>query len=246
MSLIYQYPPLIPGRLIKRYKRFLADIELDTGEIITAHCPNTGPMTGVCLPDSMVQVSKSDNPKRKLAYTWEMIQLGTTWVGTNTAIPNRVIKLALQQKLLPELAARYSMVKSEVPYGKDKKSRIDFLLTGDETQPEIYVEVKSVTLANANIALFPDTVTTRGQKHLRELTELVPEIKAVMLYFINRSDCDVFAPSDSCDPKYGELLREAVTQGVEVLPYRFEITPQGIKLLELADFLDHEPKLPKL
>lgn len=242
MSLIYQYPPLIPGRLIKRYKRFLADIELDTGEIITAHCPNTGPMTGVCILDSMVQVSKSDNPKRKLAYTWEMIRLGSTWVGTNTAIPNRVIKLALQQKLLPELAARYSTVQSEVPYGKDKKSRIDFLLTGDDTQPAIYVEVKSVTLATANLALFPDTVTTRGQKHLRELTELVPEIKAVMLYFINRRDCNVFAPSDSCDPKYGELLREAVVQGVEVLPYRFEITPQGIKLIGLADFLLHEPK----
>lgn len=243
MNLIYQYPPLIPGRLIKRYKRFLADIELDTGEVITAHCPNTGPMTGVCITDSMVQVSKSDNPKRKLAYTWEMIQLGTTWVGTNTAIPNRVIKLALQQKLLPELAARYSMVQSEVPYGKDKKSRIDFLLTGDDTQPAIYVEVKSVTLSNANLALFPDTVTTRGQKHLRELADLVPEINAVMLYFINRSDCNAFAPSDSCDPKYGELLRKAVSQGVEVLPYRFEITPQGIKLLGLADFLLHEPNI---
>ena len=242
MSLIYQYPPLISGRLIKRYKRFLADIELDTGEIITAHCPNTGPMTGVCIPDSMVQVSKSDNPKRKLAYTWEMIRLGSTWVGTNTAIPNRVIKLALQQKLLPELAARYSTVKSEVPYGKDKKSRIDFLLTGDDTQPAIYVEVKSVTLSTANLALFPDTVTTRGQKHLRELTELVPETKAVMLYFINRGDCNTFAPSDSCDPKYGELLREAVSQGVEVLPYRFEISPQGIKLMGTADFLLHEPK----
>ena len=101
MSLIYQYPPLIQGRLIKRYKRFLADIELETGEIITAHCPNTGPMTGICQPNSLVQVSQSNNPKRKLAYTWEMIQIGATWVGTNTAIPNRVVKLALQQQLLP-------------------------------------------------------------------------------------------------------------------------------------------------
>ncbi|MEM8677060.1 MAG: DNA/RNA nuclease SfsA [Cyanobacteria bacterium P01_G01_bin.67] len=241
MSLIYQYSPLIQGRLIKRYKRFLADIELDTGEVITAHCPNTGPMTGIYLPDSLVQVSKSDNPKRKLAYTWEMIQIGSTWVGTNTAIPNRVVKLALQQKLLTELAARYKTVRTEVPYGKDNKSRIDFLLTGEDNQPVIYVEVKSVTLSNNNLALFPDTVTTRGQKHLRELTNLVPEAKAVMLYFINRGDCDTFAPSDSCDPQYGELLRQAVAQGVEVLPYRFEITPQGISCLGLADFLDHEP-----
>ena len=241
MSLIYQYPPLFQGRLIKRYKRFLADIELNTGEMITAHCPNTGPMTGVYIPDSVVQVSKSDNPKRKLAYTWEMAKLGSTWVGTNTAIPNRVIKLALEQKLLPELADRYSTVKSEVPYGKDKKSRIDFLLTGDEGQADIYVEVKSVTLHNSNLALFPDTVTTRGQKHLKELADLVPQTKAVMLYFINRSDCNTFAPSDTCDPKYGELLREAINKGVEVLPYRFEITPEGISCLGLADFLPHEP-----
>ena len=241
MTLIYQYPPLIPGRLVKRYKRFLADIELDTGEVITAHCPNTGPMTGVAVVDSQVRVSQSNNPKRKLAYTWEMIRLGSNWVGTNTAIPNRVIKLALQQKLLPELASRYNDVRSEVPYGKDKKSRIDFLLTGSDTQPPIYVEVKSVTLSSGNLALFPDTVTTRGQKHLIELADLVPDIKAVMVYFINRGNCDRFSPSDTCDPKYGELLRQAVERGVEVLPYRFEITPQGISCLGLAEFLPREP-----
>lgn len=241
MSLIYRYPPLIPGRLLKRYKRFLADIELETGEVITAHCPNTGPMTGICESGSLVQVSQSDNPRRKLAYTWEMIQLGSTWVGTNTAIPNRVIKLALQQKLLPELAPRYTSVKNEVTYGKDGKSRIDFLLTQEADHPAIYVEVKSVTLSNADLALFPDTVTTRGQKHLRELTALIPDAQAVMLYFINRGDCDTFAPSDSCDPLYGELLRQGVAQGVEVLPYRFEINPQGISCLGLADFLPCEP-----
>ena len=240
MSLIYKYPPLIPGRLIKRYKRFLANIELDTGEIITAHCPNTGPMTGINIPDSLVQVSQSDNPKRKLAYTWEMIQIDSTWVGVNTAIPNRVVKLALQQKLFPELANRYDNLRSEVPYGKDKKSRVDFLLSRDN-QPDTYVEVKSVTLSTGNLALFPDTVTTRGQKHLQELSDLVPETKAVMLYFINRGDCDRFAPSDTCDPKYGELLREAVAQGVEVLPYRFEVTPEGISYLGMAEFLQCEP-----
>ncbi|MCC0178984.1 DNA/RNA nuclease SfsA [Waterburya agarophytonicola K14] len=241
MSLIYQYPPLIPGRLIKRYKRFLADIELDTGEIITAHCPNTGPMTGVYIPDSLVWVSKSDNPKRKLAYTWEMTQIDSTWVGTNTAIPNRVVKLALEQKLFPELANRYNKVRSEVPYGKDKKSRVDFLLSGDDDREQIYLEVKSVTLSKGNLALFPDTVTTRGQKHLQELTDLVPDTKAVMLYFINRGDCDRFAPSDSCDRLYGELLRKGVSKGLEVLPYRFEITPEGISYLGMAEFLQSEP-----
>ena len=241
MNLIYQYPTLFSGRLIRRYKRFLADIKLDSGEIITAHCPNTGPMTGIAIPGKEVQVSKSDNPKRKLAYTWEMIQIGSTWVGTNTAIPNRVVKLALQQKLFPELATRYSEVRSEVPYGKNKKSRVDFLLTGNDSQPAIYVEVKSVTLSKDKLALFPDTVTIRGQKHLQELTDLVPDLKAVMLYFINRGNCNIFAPSDSCDPKYGELLRLAVAKGVEVLPYQFEITPQGISFLGLADFLPREP-----
>ena len=241
MSLIYQYSPLLPGKLIKRYKRFLADIKLATGEIITAHCPNTGPMTGNCTPGSLVQVSKNNNPKRKLAYTWEMIAVNSAWVGVNTAMPNRVIKLALEQNLFPELSSRYSYVRSEVPYGKDKKSRVDFLLTGENTQLPIYLEVKSVTLSTDNVALFPDTVTLRGQKHLKELTALVTEAKPVMLYFINRSDCDVFAPSDRCDPLYGKLLREAVIQGVEVLPCRFEITPQGIRYLGLADFLLHEP-----
>ena len=240
MSFIYQYPPLISGRLIKRYKRFLADIELETGEIITAHCPNTGPMTGVYIPDAKVLVSKSDNPKRKLAYTWEAIAINSVWVGTNTAIPNRVVKLALQQKLFSELTD-YDTVRSEVPYGKDRKSRVDFLLSGDDDQLPIYVEVKSVTLSKGNLALFPDTVTIRGQKHLQELTDLVPEAKAVMLYFINRGDCDRFAPSDTCDPLYGELLRLAVAKGVKVLPYRFEITPDGISYLGKANFILHEP-----
>ena len=240
MSLIYRYSPLFLGRLIKRYKRFLADIELETGETITAHCPNTGPMTGVSIPDAKVLVSKSDNPKRKLAYTWEAIAINSVWVGTNTAIPNRVIKLALQQKLFPELAD-YDTVRSEVPYGKDKKSRVDFLLSGNDDKSVIYIEVKSVTLSKGKLALFPDTVTTRGQKHLKELTDLVPEARAVMLYFINRGDCDRFAPSDTCDPLYGELLRSAVAKGVEVLPYRFEIMPDGISYLGKANFLLHEP-----
>ncbi|MDJ0533485.1 MAG: DNA/RNA nuclease SfsA [Xenococcaceae cyanobacterium MO_207.B15] len=237
MKYIYQYPPLIPGKLIKRYKRFLADIELETGEIITAHCANTGPMIGVADAGSLVRVSKSDNKKRKLPYTWEMIQIETTWVGVNTGLPNKVIKTALEQNLLPQLASQYSEVKREVPYGKGKKSRIDFLLTGEDSQPPIYVEVKSVTLAQDNIALFPDTVTTRGQKHLRELMALLPDAKPVMLYFINRGDCTSFAPADNYDPSYGDLLRQAVATSVEVLPLRFEITPEGICYLGEAEFL---------
>ena len=234
LDLIYSYPILYPGILLKRYKRFLADVELSTGEIVTAHCPNTGPMTGLCLPGSKVQLSYSPVATRKFPYTWEMIQVSDnepTWVGVNTALPNRIIKLALEKFLFPELGS-YSQIRFEVPYGTDKKSRVDFLLIG-EKRP-IYIEVKSTTWAAKRLALFPDTVTTRGQKHLRELMALIPQARAVMLYFINRGDCTVFAPGDTADPVYGQLLREATQLGLEVLPCRFDITPAGIRYLGLA------------
>jgi sugar fermentation stimulation protein A len=229
----YPYPPLILGKLQKRYKRFFADIELETGEMLTAHCPNTGPMTGVCQIGNLVYVSQSNNPKRKLAYTWEMIQIQDTWVGVNTNLPNQVIKQALTQKIFPELADLYDTVKSEVPYGQDRKSRIDFLLS-QSGQPDIYLEVKNTTLAQNQLALFPDTVTTRGQKHLEELTALLPSARSVMLYFINRGDCSEFSPGDEFDPHYGQLLRQGISQGLMVLPCRFEVSPQGLRYLGLA------------
>lgn len=229
----YPYPPLILGKLQKRYKRFFADIELETGEMITAHCPNTGPMTGVCQIGNLVYVSHSNNPKRKLAYTWEMIQIQDTWVGVNTNLPNQVIKQALTQKIFPELADLYDTVKSEVPYGQDRKSRIDFLLS-QSGQPDIYLEVKNTTLAQNQLALFPDTVTTRGQKHLEELAALLPSARSVMLYFINRGDCSEFSPGDEFDPHYGQLLRQGISQGLMVLPCRFEVSPQGLRYLGLA------------
>lgn len=271
---IYRYPTLYPGTLVKRYKRFFADVKLDSGEIVTAHCPNTGPMKGVYIPGNPVQLSKTDNPKRKLAYTWEMIQLHDnepTWVGVNTGLPNKIVKIALQKYIFPELG-KYDAVKSEVVYGKDKKSRVDFYLTpskqevnlsnnvsnsnqltlfdsGIETNyvgiksktlPKddnraIYLEVKNTTWTDKRLALFPDTETTRGQKHIRELMALLPETRGVMLYFINRSDCTHFAPGDIADPLYGKLLREAVSMGLEVLPCRFETTPEGVKYLGLAE-----------
>ncbi|MBD2183320.1 DNA/RNA nuclease SfsA [Aerosakkonema funiforme] len=242
---IYCYPTLYPGILLKRYKRFFADIELATGEVITAHCPNTGPMTGVCTAGSLVQVSLSNNPKRKLPYTWEMIQVSDnepTWVGVNTGLPNQVVKLVLQKHLIPQLG-NYSQIRGEVPYGLDKSSRVDFLLTGTDLERPIYLEVKNTTWAKERLALFPDTETTRGQKHLRELMRLLPEARAVMLYFINRGDCTHFAPGDSADTVYGKLLREAVARGVEVLPCRFETKPDGIRYLGLADFLPSMPLL---
>ena len=231
---VHTFPLLLEGILIKRYKRFMADIELASGETITAHCPNTGPMTGVCHVGGRVMVSKSDNPKRKLAYTWELAEVqdnGPTWAGVNTALPNRVIQTALENRVFEQLN-NYDTLRREVPYGGEK-SRIDFMLTTAE-EPPVYIEVKNSTWAQGRLCLFPDTVTTRGQKHLRELSALVPEARAVMLYFINRGDCDRFAPGDSADPKYGQLLRDAIAAGVEVLPCRFDISPQGIHYLGLA------------
>jgi sugar fermentation stimulation protein A len=237
MTVVYQYPALKEGILKKRYKRFLADIELESGEIITAHCANTGPMLGVCTPGSRVQVSKSDNPKRKLAYSWEMIEVNDTeptWVGINTALPNRIIKFILKEQLIPQLAGQYSKVLSEVSIGKEQKSRLDFVLSGNESQAPIYLEVKNTTLAEEKLALFPDTATIRGQKHLKELINLTAEGKTIMLYFINRGDCTSFAPGDKYDPTYGKLLREAMNKGVEILPCRFQITPQQVRYLGLA------------
>ncbi|UBF25997.1 DNA/RNA nuclease SfsA [Kovacikia minuta CCNUW1] len=234
---LYQYPTLYPGILLKRYKRFFVDVELATGEVVTAHCPNTGPMTGVCAVGSAVYLSSSDNPNRKLRYTLEMIEVhdnGATWAGVNTSLPNRVVNLALAKKLIPELG-NYHQIRFEVPYGVDRKSRIDFLLTGNESEKPIYVEVKNTTWVQGNLTLFPDTVTTRGQKHLRELMALLPEADSVMLYFINRGDCPYFAPGDSADPVYGVLFREAIALGVRVLPCRFEVSPLGIRYLGLAE-----------
>jgi sugar fermentation stimulation protein A len=237
MPLVYKYPPLLEGKLVSRYKRFFADIELTTGELITAHCPNTGPMTGVCLIGNRVMVSKSDSKTRKLAYTWELIEVHDNdrpvWCGVNTGLPNKVTKAAIEQKVILELQD-YVNLRSEVPYGQEK-SRIDLVL--ETTGKPVYVEVKNTTWTNGTLALFPDTVTTRGQKHIRELASIIPEARAVMLYFINRGDCDRFSPGDDRDPKYGQLLREAVQAGLEILPCRFEVTPEGISYLGLAELI---------
>ena len=228
---------MIEGKLVSRYKRFFADIKLPTGELITAHCPNTGPMTGVCHIGNRVMVSRSDSKTRKLAYTWELIEVHDNdrpvWCGVNTGLPNKVAKAAIAQKLIPGLTD-YVTLRSEVAYGQEK-SRVDLLL--ETTGKSVYVEVKNTTWTDGTLALFPDTVTTRGQKHIRELAALLPEARSVMLYFINRGDCSRFSPGDERDPEYGQLLRDAVAKGLEVLPCRFEVTPEGITYLGLAELV---------
>ncbi len=228
----YLYPSTLPGTLQKRYKRFLADVELDSGELVTAHCPNTGPMTGVCEIGAPVRLSFHDNPKRKLKHTWEAIQIDGTWVGVNTAAPNRIVARGLAEGWFPELAG-FTKLKREAPYGS-QKSKIDFLLTAADGSLT-YVEVKNTTWCRGNRALFPDTVTTRGQKHLQELMEMAAAgHRAVMLYFIHRGDCHEFSPGDDKDPEYGALLRQAVGCGVEILPYRFAVSPEGVECLGKA------------
>jgi sugar fermentation stimulation protein A len=227
--------PLLPGILLRRYKRFFADIQLETGQEIVAHCANTGPMTGVCHVGSLVQVSEKKDPRRKLAYSWEMICIDNTWVGINTSLPNRLVQFGLEHHWFPELAG-FLQMQREVTYGS-QKSKIDFLLTYPN-QKSAYVEVKNTTWSQGNRALFPDTVTTRGQKHLQELTAVVQSgQRAVMVYLINRGDCTEFAPGESKDPTYGRLFREALAAGVEVLPYRLAVDPVQVQCLGLAQLI---------
>lgn len=222
-------PPLLPGKLVKRYKRFLADVELDDGSVVTAHCPNSGSMKGCNLPGAPVMLSLSPNPNCKLAHTWELVQVNGYWVGLNTMLPNRLAEEGILDGTVAELQG-YPHLRREVPYGSEH-SRIDLLLEG--AAGRCYVEVKNVTLVEDGLALFPDAVTERGQKHLRELMEVVRNgDRGVILFTVQRGDGAAVAPADSIDKVYGSLLREAVTQGVEALAYRALVTPHEIRLTE--------------
>lgn len=218
--------PLIHGTLIKRYKRFLADVRLESGETVTAHSPNTGSMLGCNIPGSPVMLSHSANPKRKLPYTWELVKVNGAWACVNTAHPNRIAREAIEAGRVAELQGSRQLL-TEVPYSGN--SRIDILLK--YSARDCYVEVKNVTLAEAGIARFPDAVTTRGQKHLQDLMAMVRAgQRGVIFFMINRADAGRFAPADDIDPRYGELLREAARAGVEILAYRTRITPPEIVL----------------
>ncbi|MBF0368387.1 MAG: DNA/RNA nuclease SfsA [Magnetococcales bacterium] len=224
--------PLIPGRLLKRYKRFLADVELPGGEILVAHCPNTGAMTGMAQPGTPVLLSHSNNPRRKLAHTWELAQVEKNWVVVNTGLANRVVAEGLAAGGIPELAG-YPHQSREVRYDE---SRFDFCLTGGD-RPSCYLEVKSVTLRQGEGAFFPDAVTERGLRHLETLVRVVQEgHRGVMLYLVQRADCRFFAPAITIDPAYAKGLQEAVKQGVEVVVRVCRVTPQGVALYRTIPF----------
>jgi sugar fermentation stimulation protein A len=240
---IIEFPPLEEGILIKRYKRFLVDIELDNGEVVTAHCANTGPMKGVLFPGGRVRLRYSPSPKRKLDWSWEQAQVPShneskkCWVGINTSLPNKLIRNLIEAKCLEKQLGPISSIKAEVVYGSERKSRIDLLLEPENSNTDtrnIYVEVKNTTWCEKSLALFPDTVTTRGQKHLRELISLYPHSRAVLIPCISRSDLKMFAPGDSADHLYGELFREALVKGIEVIPcsfgfFRDHVSWEGVK-----------------
>lgn len=221
------WPPLLRGRLIGRYKRFLADVRLDDGRVVTAHCPNSGRMTGCNEPQRPVYLSCHDNPRRKLKFTWELIEMPTSLVGVNTLVPNLLLAKTLRGGCIPELQG-YTEVKTEVAV--NGRSRLDIRLSGSDL-PDCYIEIKNCTLVEKGRALFPDAPTTRGQKHLQDLVRLHRSgARSVMVYVIQRTDARHFAPADIIDPQYGRFLRQAAGQGVEILAYDVTIDLTRIAL----------------
>jgi sugar fermentation stimulation protein A len=217
---------LIRGTLMQRYKRFLADVRLPNGDIVTAHCTNTGSMLGCKEPGSTVYLSLSPNKSRKLAYTWEIIRIDRAWVGINTMHPNRLVAEAVEAGRIPELRG-YATVRREVKVSAH--SRLDLCL--ERNDGCCFVEVKNVTLSIDRAAAFPDAVSERATKHLRELIRLKRKgHRAALVFVIQRGDCDHFRPADEIDPEYGRWLRRAVKAGVEALPYMAKVTPKGIVL----------------
>ena len=228
--------PLVPARLLRRYKRFLSDVVLEAdGREVVAHCPNPGAMLGLADPGLRVWVESNDDPKKKLKFGWRLAELpGGHWAGIDTSVPNKVVGEALRARQIPGLEA-YSGVRAEVKYGQN--SRVDFLLS-EAGLPDVYVEVKNVHLRrNGNLAEFPDCVTLRGAKHLDELSAMVGEgHRAVMLYLIQRTDCTRFDLARDLDPGYGAAFDRARAAGVEVIAMGTKIDRTGVEIGDPVQF----------
>lgn len=223
---------LIEGRLVRRYKRFLADVELAGGELVIAHCANPGSMLGMAAPGSRVWLSRATNPKRKLRFSWELIEIdlgvGPVLVAINTTNPNGAVAAAIHGGLIPSLQG-YGSLRREVAYAEN--CRIDILLE-DPGRPPCYVEIKNVHLMRrAGLAEFPDSVTARGTKHLKALTRMASSgARAVMVYFVQRGDAEIFALAHDIDPTYASAFAEAHGNGVEAVAIASEVTLEGLKL----------------
>ncbi|MFC1844610.1 DNA/RNA nuclease SfsA [Thermodesulfobacteriota bacterium] len=218
---------LQPGILIKRYKRFLADIELEDKKVLTVHCPNTGSMLGCSEPGSPVMISRSDNPGRKYPHTLEMVQAGSVWVGVNTFLTNKLVREAIEKKIVKEFG-RLDVITQEVKTSAN--TRLDFLLERKRTR--IYMEVKNCSLAEGRAAMFPDAVTVRGTKHLHELAALKRQgHDAVVFFCVQRGDADYFMPANHIDPGYAETLSNVAAEGVMILAYQAEVNPREIVIV---------------
>lgn len=223
--------PYIEGHLIKRYKRFLADVELTNGEVITAHTGNTGSMKGCSDPGSRVWLYDSENPKRKYRYSWDLVEdLSGNLIGIHTTRANKLVHEAIDNGVIEELK-NYTDIRPEVKY-LDSNTRFDFLLTNQDQSALCFVEVKNVTAKrDSDIAIFPDAKTERGRKHLQTLIDAVEHgYRSVIFFCIQRSDVSVFKPADEIDPEYGELLRKAYGLGVEAFAYKAYLSPDEIYL----------------
>ncbi len=224
-------PPLQPATLIRRYKRFLADVEMPNGETLTVHTPNTGAMTGCADPGSTVWLRDADNPKRKYRYSWEVTEnLQGVMVGVHTGIVNALVKEGIQSGVITALQG-YESLRQEVRYGEEG-SRIDLLLSGHADGRDCYVEIKNVTTCDhENFGYFPDAVSTRASKHLRELMAMAAQgQRAVILFCVQRGDVAQVRPADEIDSLYGETLRQALANGVEALAYRARVTAEEVVL----------------
>ena len=221
--------PLVPARLIRRYKRFLADCRLDDGREVTAHCANPGSMMGLAEPGCRIWLEPNDDPRKKLKFGWRLVDHENGhFTGVDTSLPNRMLRAALQSQAVAELA-RYDTIRAEVKYGAS--SRIDFLASA-AGHPDAYIEVKSVTLCRQpGLAEFPDSVTARGAKHLAELTQMVAQgYRAILFYLVQRTDCTRVGPARDIDPTYAAAYDAARAAGVDVLAYDTLISPDGIAL----------------
>ncbi len=224
---------LVRGKLIKRYKRFLADVELENGEVVTAHCTNSGSMKSCIEEGAPVYLSPVDDPKRKTKFTWEMIYINGGWIGINTSVPNKIVYEWMKNGTLEDLKG-YDIVRREVKFFD---SRFD-IYAENSSGEKCFVEVKNVTLKCGRFARFPDAVTKRGKKHLETLIKVKEAgMRAVMVYVIQRTDVDIFGPAWNIDPEYSETMLKAIEKGVEVIPVQVKVTPQSIdfyKILKLS------------